>query len=335
METETAVAPADISELMKAIHAARQDMPEIGKSGKNSFDNYTYSTLVDYLASVLKGTNKHNLVVWCEVLDVEYITTTSEKMKNGSRVKVEVTVYHTPSGQSKSILSVGEAWDKGDKAVYKAVTGARKYALQLLFNLYGEDDPEVDSVPDEGGSKPQTAPKTKTTSKKDTPKTVPGVQSKDSEPEVESLEVWIQRIDAKEKPADLLTFITGKMLKDAGLSRTPDVFCGAFDHVAKRIYQGGATYKPLEEKFATGYAAIWKGKLKACKTAAGFKTRLEYLLGCEALFLNEPLFRDLFAFMGDLLNNSKWAEVDELRTIINEVYQRYDLQFQSNEVFGK
>ena len=52
---------------------------------------------------------------------------------------------HAESGEWIEIDIIGEGYDRGDKAVYKAITGARKYGLACLFDLVTTDDPETDS----------------------------------------------------------------------------------------------------------------------------------------------------------------------------------------------
>jgi hypothetical protein len=65
-----------------------------------------------------------------------------------------------------SVKVLGEGQDRGDKAFYKADTGARKYALANLFNLATDDDPETDS--------PETVPPRQP---------APPVQKRESQPQ--------------------------------------------------------------------------------------------------------------------------------------------------------
>lgn len=128
--------------------AARKEMGHIGKSGHNKFDNYDYSTLGDYLSAIEPPCQKHGLLITAEQTEVENFSTSSAKMPNGWRVTICTKLLHVATGETVEHIQLGEAYDKGDKGYFKAFTGARKYALQGLFNLYSEDDPEVDSVPD-------------------------------------------------------------------------------------------------------------------------------------------------------------------------------------------
>jgi hypothetical protein len=162
------------AKLLAAMREARNAMGEVAKSGRNDFDRYDYSTLRDYINGCEVGLAKHGLLLVVHGQEPTWFETGSEKMKQGVRVKIEGHLYHT-SGESMPCSAWGEAWDKGDKSLYKAVTGARKYLIASLFNIYTGDDPEIDS-PDASDGKPaskpaqrQTPPAPSTNGKKPTP----------------------------------------------------------------------------------------------------------------------------------------------------------------------
>ena len=57
-------------------------------------------------------------------------------------VTVKITIVDADSGESITASAPGYAEDKGDKHLYKAITGATKYAVRSFFCLPSEDDPE-------------------------------------------------------------------------------------------------------------------------------------------------------------------------------------------------
>jgi len=67
-----------------------------------------------------------------------------------SAVTCTTTVLDTESGEAYSVESVGFSADKnGDKAAYKAITGARKYGISSLFALeWFSVEPEDDRFDD-------------------------------------------------------------------------------------------------------------------------------------------------------------------------------------------
>lgn len=146
---EVIVSEAKPCPLMGAILEARKLMGPVAKSGYNDFDNYNYSTLKDYLDVVTEPCLQHGILIFASEGQKKAFTTNSQKMPNGWQVEVIITLHHVPTGIERTWVETGEAYDKGDKGLYKAKTGGRKFGLQDIFNLYGEDDPERDSVPDD------------------------------------------------------------------------------------------------------------------------------------------------------------------------------------------
>jgi hypothetical protein len=70
--------------------------------------------------------------------------------RNGKRYENQVTLLITwrvchSSGESITCETVGTGFDGGDKADYKAMTGARKYLFRLLFHIPTGDDPDRDT----------------------------------------------------------------------------------------------------------------------------------------------------------------------------------------------
>jgi hypothetical protein len=57
------------------------------------------------------------------------------------------TLTDGETGETLSFQSIGTGADSGDKAAYKAATGALKYALLTGFLIPTGDDPEVDAAP--------------------------------------------------------------------------------------------------------------------------------------------------------------------------------------------
>lgn len=134
--------------LYKAMHAARAGMPIVPKTGHNKFDDYHYSQISDFIQAIQEHLNQFGLLVMFDPLKHEWLedrTTSQGKLEHCVRVLLKGTVIHVETGEEKSTEMWGEGQDRGDKAYYKANTGARKYALANLFNLASGDDPETHS----------------------------------------------------------------------------------------------------------------------------------------------------------------------------------------------
>lgn len=136
------------TKLYVAMHKARTAMSMVAKGGENKFDKYKYATLADYLDAIQQALDDNGLLVVSHINEINWLQ--DRETKGGGyekvcRIMLRTTVIHAESGEQISVTVLGEGQDRGDKAFYKADTGARKYALANLFNLATDDDPETDS----------------------------------------------------------------------------------------------------------------------------------------------------------------------------------------------
>lgn len=93
---------------------------------------------------------KHGVLFFPSDIRQELIPPSVEKGEWFSNVTVEFTFIDSETGEMLRGSGTGTGSDKGDKAVYKAITGAIKYILTTTFLIPTGDDPEADS-----GEKPQ------------------------------------------------------------------------------------------------------------------------------------------------------------------------------------
>lgn len=136
-----------LKELAPALAAAQAEFKAVSKSGENTYDKYSYAKLEDFVVTTHPILSKHGLIVLTSVVDVSSMDT--RQTKNGSneypvRVKIVQRIMHK-SGEWIETESFGDGQDRGDKGIYKAITGARKYGLAAALNLATTDDPEADA----------------------------------------------------------------------------------------------------------------------------------------------------------------------------------------------
>ena len=135
------------SKLQKKKNALRKDLKEKGvlkKGGKNDFDHYSYFSEAQYKELFTELFSKHGLEL--KFNEVSYDTFDgTEKQSNGRLVKVEFELFDIDTGFGETTRITGEGIDKGDKAGYKAYTGALKYYLANTFMVATGDDPEKES----------------------------------------------------------------------------------------------------------------------------------------------------------------------------------------------
>lgn len=125
---------------------------EIGvvpKTGLNKFQGYNYRKHEDIMSHLQPTLLKHGLVFYPKSKSIHEVSVIEKTNKSGDITKnihvLMVATYTMTDGESSiDFMGLGEGIDNGDKAIYKAQTGAIKYALNDLLMLASESDPEND-----------------------------------------------------------------------------------------------------------------------------------------------------------------------------------------------
>lgn len=124
------------------MNAVRSKIERIAKNGKNLRENYKYAEAADIYDEVRKilfeeslGFNATLLKEWEE----------TRKTRNGeapiTKVLMLINWTDLDTGYFEEMQVVGTGLDYGDKGIYKAYTGAEKYALVITFMIPTGDDP--------------------------------------------------------------------------------------------------------------------------------------------------------------------------------------------------
>ena len=136
-----------ISKLAQKKNELRSDLAQRGilkREGYNTYDKYKYFSEAQYKQLFTELFASHSLELRSTVSDYSSVEGT-EKQANGRQVKMAFELIDCETGFSEKSEFIGEGFDKGDKAGYKAMTGALKYYLACTFLVATGDDPEVDS----------------------------------------------------------------------------------------------------------------------------------------------------------------------------------------------
>jgi len=133
--------------LQKKKNALRKALKEKGilkKGATNEYDRYSYFSEAQYKELFTQLFSEYGLELKFD--EVEYSTFEgTEKQANGRMPKLEFTLFDIETGFFETTTITGEGIDKGDKAGYKAYTGALKYYLANTFMVATGDDPEKES----------------------------------------------------------------------------------------------------------------------------------------------------------------------------------------------
>ena len=128
-------------------NALRKDLKSKGilkKGGQNEYDHYSYFSEAQYKELFTELFSKNNLEL--KFSEIEYNTFEgSGKNCNGRMTRLEFTLIDVETGFFETTVRTGEGMDKGDKAGYKAYTGAVKYYLADTFLVATGDDAEKES----------------------------------------------------------------------------------------------------------------------------------------------------------------------------------------------
>lgn len=135
------------AKLQQKKSALRKELSERGvlkREGNNTYDKYKYFSEAQYKELFTELLPKHGLELNFD--EIDYITFSVEgKQPNGRMPKLEFYLYDTDTGFYETTKITGEGIDKGDKAGYKAYTGALKYYLADKFMVATGEDPETES----------------------------------------------------------------------------------------------------------------------------------------------------------------------------------------------
>ena len=113
------------------------------KGAHNDFDDYEYFSEAQYKELFTELLSECGLELDSNELNVQNIEGT-DKQRFGVSVTIEFILTDIDTGYSIKSTHSGIGFDKGDKALYKAKTGALKYFFATTFLVATKDDPERD-----------------------------------------------------------------------------------------------------------------------------------------------------------------------------------------------
>lgn len=149
-----------VSTIAGKLVAAMDEIDAVTKQGRNQAQGYQYVRAADVANEVRKVLVKHRIAFTYSVLAKERWQTdrfgkdgTVVGVMNYIDLTIGFTFIDADSGDSITLQGIGWASDTGDKAPYKAMTGALKYALRMNFIIPDESDPEDDSRETKGDSR--------------------------------------------------------------------------------------------------------------------------------------------------------------------------------------
>lgn len=126
----------------------RKELKEKGilkKDRVNDFDRYAYFSEAGYKKLFTELFSNNDLELTSTEIAVHEFETNSSKQPTGRQVTLKFILTDIETGFYEESLVTGEGIDKGDKAIYKAYTGALKYYLANTFMVATGNDAEAES----------------------------------------------------------------------------------------------------------------------------------------------------------------------------------------------
>lgn len=181
----------EISEIAKAVNRVQQKISHIAKD--SDAPQYKFASEVHVVEAIREFVVEEGLIMSPFIEPGHTATITPIESKAGAHGidviwKQSFILIHAESGQiwPEPITVMAEGADYGDKAVWKGLTGAHKYAWLRLLNIATADDPEADRTMD---APQQRRGKKKAAAKKQT-KADQALGSQD----VSDLNAWVKKV---------------------------------------------------------------------------------------------------------------------------------------------
>lgn len=133
--------------LQQKKNSVRKELNKKGvlkKQGHNDFDHYSYFSEAQYKRLFTELFSKFGLELKFDEIAYDTFDGTG-KQANGRFIKLVFSLIDISTGFYEESSITSEGLDKGDKAGYKAYTGAVKYYLATTFLVATGDDAEAQS----------------------------------------------------------------------------------------------------------------------------------------------------------------------------------------------
>src|ERR1022692_929407 len=134
--------------LRQKLAEVRRRIGYVQKRGFNERNNYSYVTAADLAGAVGDILAELGVVIIPRLESISYESNQPGRAEvaRAAQVVMAYTFTDVETGDEITTKVAGQGLDSGDKAPYKAMTGALKYALLQSFLLATGDDPEDERV---------------------------------------------------------------------------------------------------------------------------------------------------------------------------------------------
>lgn len=132
---------AKLQQKKNKLRIALKEKGILPKGAHNDYDNYEYFSEAQYKELFTELFSEYGIELFITEAKYESFKGT-DKQPFGRLVTLTCTLIDIDTGFTESSNHTGEGLDRGDKAGYKATTGALKRFLSSTFLVATKDDPE-------------------------------------------------------------------------------------------------------------------------------------------------------------------------------------------------
>ena len=148
---------AKLQQKKQTVRAALAASGPVQKDKKNEHSKYSYLSEAKYKELFTQLLADHGLELTSSCEEEKEIQTGHKSFGCGRVVTWQFTLTDTDTGYYEESYVTAEGWDSGDKAIYKAHTGALKYFLANTFMVASGDEVENNDFAPGGNPKFATA----------------------------------------------------------------------------------------------------------------------------------------------------------------------------------
>ena len=139
--TNTLELCAKLQQKKNKIRKALKEKGKLTNGEVNEYDNYQYFSEAQYKELFTELFSEYGIELFVDEIDYGTFEGT-DKQPFGRTVTLACTLIDIDTGFTETSKHTGEGLDRGDKAGYKATTGALKRFLSSTFLVATQDDPE-------------------------------------------------------------------------------------------------------------------------------------------------------------------------------------------------
>lgn len=141
--------------IFEKMHSITSEIGAIGKTNKNTFQNYQFRSVAQAMAALQPLLVKHSVILQPEFGAVQIL---EQEKGCGAVVSLRATFWCIEDGSMLTVSCVGQGSDSGDKAVPKAMACAVKYLIFTTF-MVPEDGVDAEFSEPDVKTKPKAAKK--------------------------------------------------------------------------------------------------------------------------------------------------------------------------------